>query len=211
MSKERRYGKSNPAPKLTEPQRELAEKYIPFARKLSKPFRLMFPRWHEDFDSAALMALTESARDFDPTKGVKFCTFAAFRIRGELKNVGRSMRIRGFEKEDHQPHLVSLFRNWEQYGKLINAQEPEPVGAETDDMDSFEALIGRVPPMLQHVCRRYFLHGETFLQIAEESGVCQTAVFKRMRLAIRLMAPAFDDNGHEIARAIKKRRTKLIA
>ena len=45
----------------------------------------------DEFESAACLALVEAARSFDPTRNIRFATFARFRIRGALVDVGRVM------------------------------------------------------------------------------------------------------------------------
>ena len=74
---------------LSTSQQELAAKYLPMARALSRPFKDRFPDSWEEFDSAACLALVEAARAFDPDRDVKFSTFARRRIWGGLCDARR--------------------------------------------------------------------------------------------------------------------------
>src|SRR2546429_415660 len=65
---------------LTAQQQSLAEKYLPMAKALAKPLKTSWPLESEEFESAALLALVEAAQSFDPTRNVKFATFARYRI-----------------------------------------------------------------------------------------------------------------------------------
>ncbi len=67
---------------LTAAQQELAERYLPLAKSLAKPLKLAWMSEAAEFDSAACMALVEAAQSFDPSRNVKFATFARYRIRG---------------------------------------------------------------------------------------------------------------------------------
>ena len=50
---------------------------------LAKPFKRMWAYESDEFESAACMGLVQAAQAFDPSKRVKFSTFAAKRILGE--------------------------------------------------------------------------------------------------------------------------------
>src|SRR5205807_753874 len=84
---------------LTEEQRELAAQFLPLARKLAKPLKTMFAQWKDEFESAACLALVEAARSYDPSRNIRFATFARFRIRGALMDVGRVMGLSGWEAD----------------------------------------------------------------------------------------------------------------
>lgn len=66
--------------RLTVEQQELAKSYLPMARSLAKPLKKAWPAEKEEFESAALLALVEAAQSFDPSRNVKFATFARYRI-----------------------------------------------------------------------------------------------------------------------------------
>jgi DNA-directed RNA polymerase specialized sigma subunit len=57
--------------------------------------RYAWPGAQDEFESAALLALVEAAQAFDPTRGVKFTTFAHHRISGALRDLKRELYSRG--------------------------------------------------------------------------------------------------------------------
>ena len=85
-----------PRTPLTQEQQGLARSYIPFAKKIAAPLRDCWPSNAEEFDSAAVTALVQAAQSFDPSRGVKFATFARYRIWGALKDMQRGMNLKGF-------------------------------------------------------------------------------------------------------------------
>jgi DNA-directed RNA polymerase specialized sigma subunit len=95
-------------PPLTFEQQDLAKRYVPMARSLAKPLKAAWPLEREEFDSAAMVALVEAAQSFDPTRNVKFGTFARFRIWGALRDVQRGLITSGFYRDLENTRLSRL-------------------------------------------------------------------------------------------------------
>jgi hypothetical protein len=91
---------------LTPAQQALARKYIPLARKLARPLAAWWPNDGDEYRSAALLALVEAAQSFDPSRNVKFATFARFRIWGALRDTQRRLIASGFR---FHPDLAPKF------------------------------------------------------------------------------------------------------
>ncbi len=181
---------------LTDAQRELAARFLPLARSLAKPLKLIFTQWKDEFESAACMALVEAARSFDPSRNIKFATFARFRIRGALVDVGRGMGLSGWENEEEEaPGLVSLTPYNEEHGAVLIAVSPPPVGAEFDDIDAVEHWLKKLPKKHATVCRQYYLHGKTQAEIAEVLGCSQAEVTRLHKKAIEFLAEPYDADG----------------
>jgi len=131
---------------LTEEQRQLAARFLPLARKLAKPLKLVFGHWKDEFESAACMALVEAARSFDPSRKTRFGTFVRFRIRGALADVGRVMGLAGWEDDrDNSPDLITLTPFNEEHGTVLVAFEPAAVGADVDAIDAVEQWLRKLP------------------------------------------------------------------
>lgn len=86
------------APRLAalDPERgELAARHVGLAFRVARPFTRAWPRHADDLEGEALLCLCAAARDFDPSRGVKFSTFAYMKIRyGLMKAVNRLQRER---------------------------------------------------------------------------------------------------------------------
>ena len=144
-------------------------RFLPLARKLAKPLKMMFRQWKDEFESAACLALVEAARSFDPSRNIQFATFARFRIRGALVDVGRLMSIetglgvrRGRGPRSSSP--LTPFN--EEHGNVLVAVKPPPVGTEFDDVDSIEHVLRKLPRSIATVCRLHYLYGKTQNEIA---------------------------------------------
>ncbi len=177
---------------LDETQRELASRFLPLARGLSKPLKILFPHWRDEFESAACLALVEAARSYDPSRNIKFATFARFRIRGALMDVGREMVLPGWEdSEDSPPGTVTLTPYNEEHGTVLVASEPPEVGADVDDIDAVEHWLRKLPKRHATVCRLYYLYGKTQSEIARVVGCSQSEITRLHKRSIDLLSEPY--------------------
>ena len=193
---------------LTEEQRKLALRFLPLARSLAKPLKMLFRQWKDEFESAAALALVEAARSFDPARKIKFATFARFRIRGALVDVGRGMGLAGWEGEDSDdvPGVVTLTPFNEEHGQVLVAVAAPPVGSEFEDIDAVEQWLRKLPKKHASVCRQYYLYGKTQSEIAEGMGCSQAEVTRLHKKSIELLSEPYDTAGKENRNTWKRRR-----
>lgn len=94
--------------KNEETRRALLEKYLPLVRNVATRMAMGFPRSVElsDLINSGVVGLVEAFEHFDPSRGVKFETYAVPRIRGSILDelraldwVPRSTRARSREIE----------------------------------------------------------------------------------------------------------------
>src|SRR5690349_18923074 len=105
---------------LTAAQQELALRFLPLARSLARPFKMSWPSLRDDFESAACLALVESAEAFEPERNIKFITFARHRIWGALRDVQRSVLPLGWRCDPkHAPIVGALPRECERRGRVL--------------------------------------------------------------------------------------------
>jgi len=190
---------------LNEAQRELAAKFLPLARSLARPLKEMFALWRDEFESAACLALVEAARSFDPSRNIQFATFARFRIRGALVDVGRGMGLAGWENEVDAPGAVSLTPYIEEHGQVLVATNPPPVGSEFEDIDAVEHLLRKLPKKHATVCRMQYLYGKTQAEIASMLGCSQAEVTRLHMKALEFLSDPYDADGR-VNRAVWRRR-----
>jgi RNA polymerase sigma factor (sigma-70 family) len=193
---------------LTEEQRQLATKFLPLARSLAKPLKLLYEPWRHEFESAACLALVEAARSFDPARNIKFATFARFRIRGALTDVGRKMTLDGWEENpDEAPGVFTLTPSGEEHGRLLLAESPPPVGSESEAIEAVEQLLRKLPKRHALVCRMHYLYGKSQSEIAEGLGCSQAEVTRLHKKALELLSEPYDADGN-LNRNIWKRRRR---
>lgn len=218
MMKERKYRRRGD--RLTERQQALASRFLPMARGMAKPLKLMYPYWRDEFESASCLALVEAARSFDPCKNIRFATFARFRIRGALRDVGRAMVLAGWAKDEDQPGVVSLTPYNEEHGKVLVAVEPPPVGEEVDDIDEVEYWFRKLPKRHALVCRLYYLYGKSQAEIAVAFGCSQSEITRLHRKSLDLLSDPYikpaiklnvwDQNSGERTFGLAKPKTKTL-
>ena len=164
---------------LTEDQRELACRYLPLARKLAKPLKSMFIQWKDEFDSAACLALVEAARSYDPSRNIRFA-----------------------------PDVVTLTPFNEEHGSVLVAVVPPPVGTETDDIDSIEHVLRKLPERHATVCRLHYLYGKTQAEIGEALGCSQSEITRLHRKSLELLSDPYDAEGRANKPARRFRRPR---
>ena len=190
---------------LTPAQQELAARFLPLARALARPLKEMFAQWRDEFESAACLALVEAARSFDPARNIRFATFARFRIRGALVDVGRGMTPSGLEDERDAPTFVTMTPYSEEHGKVLIADAPPAVGSEFDDVDAVEHILRKLPQKHASVCRMQYLSGKTQVEIARRLGCSQAEVTRLHLKSLELLSDPYDANG-KLNRASWRRR-----
>ena len=176
---------------LTEAQRELAARFMPLARGMSKSLKMLYPCWRDEFESAACLALVEAARSFDPNRRVRFATFARFRIRGALMDVGRAMVLPGFDDDDDTPGVVPLTPFNEEHGTVLVATASPRVGDDVDAIDEVEHWLRKLPKRHATICRLYYLYGKTQAEIAEVVGCSQSEITRLHKKSIDLLSEPY--------------------
>lgn len=150
---------------LTDAQQALAIKYLPMARGLARPFKDQFPDVWDEFESAACIALVEAARVFEPSREVKFTTFARQRIWGNLRDVRRQRILRSKVEcvvADGATSILSLITE-------VPGEGP-PIGAELEASEAIEAWLRKLPRQHADICRMIYLDDMTRAEIAEVVG-----------------------------------------
>lgn len=77
---------SAPTPKSAEEQERLIEEHLELVKRIAYHLLARLPAHTEidDLMQAGMMGLLEAARNYDPSRGASFPTFAGFRIRGAM-------------------------------------------------------------------------------------------------------------------------------
>jgi RNA polymerase sigma factor (sigma-70 family) len=196
-------------PPLTPEQQQLAARFLPLARALAKPLKMIFTQWKDEFESAACQALVEAARSFDPSRNIQFATFARFRIRGALADVGRGMGLSGWESDpEDAPGVVTLTPYNEEHGTVLVAVNPPPVGAEFEDIDTVEHWLRKLPKKHASVCRMQYLYGKTQTEIAAVLGCSQAEITRLHKKSLELLSDPYDADGRVNQQAWTRRRAR---
>lgn len=180
--------KSSGRSPLTEDQRDLAERYMPLARSLSKPYKKAWPTARDEFESAACFALVEAAESFEPGRGVRFATFARHRIRGALRDVQRRMVALGWRTDiEHSPSFQRLRYDSERNGRVLGCEPDRPIGTELEAAEEVEVQLRQLPQKHAAICRELYLNERTQTQAADAIGCSQSRLSSMHREAIAIL------------------------
>ena len=176
---------------LTDEQQGLAARYIPMAKALAKPLKFSWPNEGEEFESAALLALVEAAQSFDPSRNVKFATFARFRIWGALRDVQRGLIASGWRGDiENAPILTSLALDAEEHGKVLGSEPDAPTGSEIEGLEYVESLFKKIPARHAEACREIYIKGLSHGQAAKSLGCSKSRLCYLHREALDMITDA---------------------
>jgi RNA polymerase sigma factor (sigma-70 family) len=177
---------------LTAEQRELAAKFVPMAKSLAKPLKMSWPNEGAEFESAALMALVEAAQSFDPSRNVKFATFARYRIWGAIRDVQRGLIVAGWKDDlENAPRVQSFFHDAEEHGRVLGTVHDAPVGQELEAVEFVESWLRKLPPRHAAACREIYIEGKTQGEAAETIGCSKSRLSYIHKEALELINDAW--------------------
>jgi RNA polymerase sigma factor (sigma-70 family) len=180
-------------PPLTSAQQALATRYLPMAKALAKPLKRSWPSEFDEFESAALLALVEAAQSFDPSRNVKFSTFARYRIGGALRDVQRNLIIAGWRTDSlHAPIISSIRGDSEDQGRVLMTEPDAPVGSEMESMEFVEAWLRKLPPSHASVCRDLFINGSSQGETAERLNCSKSRLSYLRKESLEMLKSAYE-------------------
>jgi RNA polymerase sigma factor (sigma-70 family) len=153
---------------------------------------------HDELRAVANLALLDAIRNFDPSRGVKFTTYAYIYVRGAMvkslyphktstssNDAGPPIRLVGLDAgaapddPDAEGYERELFARDSQYGI-----DPGYDRAETSDRDAVIAsFVGRLVPNQRDIVIDIYWGSKTHQQIASERGVSRPAVSRALARA----------------------------
>ncbi len=126
----------------------------------------------EDMISAAMVGLVDAANKFDPTKGVKFKTFAEYRVRGAIFDEMRKLDWFSRSMRDKQNHLTQTMLHLERkFGR--SPEEDEMAQEMALTIDEYHDLLGQVSHLgcvSLHETLDHTEEGRSFLDNLEDIG-----------------------------------------
>lgn len=161
-------------------RRELAAKYMPLALATARKFAYGWGWIREEMESAALVALVEAARTYDPARNVRFATFLRKRLIGALLDTRRLM-CQSFARLDPEDFDDIDDPNWVRTKSLSNLSPDEVLDFEerivgdtetTEEMplcevhDSLRVEFLRLPPRNREVMDGIYVQHLSFDEIA---------------------------------------------
>jgi len=149
----------------------------------------------EDMISAAMVGLVDAANKFDPTKGVKFKTFAEYRVRGAIFDEMRKLDWFSRSMRDKQNQLTqTMLRLERQLGR--SPDEAEMANELTMGIDDYHDLLGQVSHLgcvSLHETLDHSEEGRSFLDSLEDVGGPMPPEIIEKAEMTRLMAEVLEE------------------
>ena len=149
----------------------------------------------EDMISAAMVGLIDAANKFDPGKGVKFKTFAEYRVRGAIFDEMRKLDWFSRSMRDKQNQLTqTMLRLERQFGR--SPEEDEMAQELHLSMDEYHDLLGQVSHLgcvSLHETLDHSEEGRNFLDSLEDiAGPAPADIIEREELT-QIMADILEE------------------
>ncbi len=126
----------------------------------------------DDMTSAAMVGLIDAANKFDPAKGVKFNTFAEYRIRGAILDEMRKLDWFSRSLREKQNRLTQTMLRLER--RLGRSPEEEEIAEAMDlTLEEYHDLLGKVSHLgcvSLHEALDHTEEGRNFLDNLEDYG-----------------------------------------
>jgi RNA polymerase sigma factor (sigma-70 family) len=144
---------------------------------LAKMVKLKWSRCRDDLDSAANLALVEAAQAFNPRRGVKFATFARYRILGALYDMQRHIIAKEYPRElPNAPRSFHFVPGDEERSMLMLTTLDPPVGTELEAAEEVEHWLESLPPRQAMACREIYVRDRSQTQAAETVGCVKSRI-----------------------------------
>ena len=126
----------------------------------------------EDMISAAMVGLVDAANKFDPTKGVKFKTFAEYRVRGAIFDEMRKLDWFSRSMRDKQNTLTqTMLRLERQLGRSPEEEEmAREMALSIDEYRDLLAEVSHLGCVSLHETLDHTEDGRSFLDSLEDIG-----------------------------------------
>jgi RNA polymerase sigma-B factor len=161
--------------------------YALLVTSCSKPYVRRHPEWREDIEQEGMLGLILAARRFDPSRGLKFSTFAHWYIVGLIKHFVRDFVpvVRGprgglapkvYSFEDTAVRADGHMRLHDVLGRA------DPGIAACEDRADIGRAAAALSPRLRGAAFA-IATGHRYVDVARREGIGRRAFFKRIRRA----------------------------
>ena len=164
---------------MTEAQRELATQYMPMARILARE-AMGQGMSIDELEAEAYAALVDSARTFDPDRGVNFAVHARPRIVGALRDYRRFLFHAGWRGDAHESPVFQRSRTTDEiHGRVLGKERQTPAAQEFETHEAVDSVIRLLPESHAVACRLIYIEGKSQEEAAEVLS-CSKGYFSRL-------------------------------
>jgi RNA polymerase sigma factor (sigma-70 family) len=184
-------------------QARLAADHVALARAIARPLKANNPRFRDEIESAAMMALVEAAGKYRTPSPVRFATYARHIITYRLADFWEGERPRGFRGRDGSAPATFTAGNfrvrarpgdsdhsaddikWIEEG--IECQDHRNDLETLVERDAIETILGRLPRKHAAPLRLMTLEDLTQQEAADRLGCSQGNVNRLLRQSRQLL------------------------
>lgn len=152
------------------------ETYVPFTREIARwVARKSYNLTEDDLTGPAFLALMDAVRRFDPTKGIKFTTYARKRIKGGIID---QLRTEFHTKRQNRPGFTSLSDPFLSEDPVLVSHYTADPAKTIEIKDLVHYILNQLVPQQALVLYLYYAEGKTAKEIGilldlTESRICQ--------------------------------------
>ena len=185
-----------PVPPLDD-RSQLIREHIPLVELVVQRMIPQVPSFmtKEDMTSAAMVGLIDAANKFDAAKGVKFKTFAEYRVRGAILDEMRKLDWFSRSMRDKQNQLTqTMLRLERQLGR--SPEEQEMAAEMAMSLDEYRVLLAEVSHLgcvSLHETLDHTEEGRSFLDSLEDIGGATPSDLIEKEEMTRLMAEILEE------------------
>lgn len=162
--------------RLTDDQRDLAERYVSFAKRLARNHVQQWPWLATDLESEALYSLSIAAGDYDETRGVKFSTYAAKEIRWAMLTM-----------IDNAKRNRDRFRTNIVKARMEGIVDPRPDSSRIENTEEAAAYLRRLSNRQMEACYLVYIAGHSQTRAAYLMNCTQSYVSMLLQAAFAAM------------------------
>ena len=183
---------------LTPPRQRLAMRFVALAKSLSRPYKLRWPTFREEFEGTSMLALVEAAESFDPTRAVRFATFAQYRISGALRTLQSSIIATRKPAIPGGPPILpgDLGRTADGEGHILGIAPDPPVGWHHEAREVVDRWLRGLPARYAAACREIYVHGRTQVEAARVLGLSQSRLSDMHQRALEMLHHSWRPDAH---------------
>lgn len=176
--------------RLTPEQQELVEKHAYLAHIIAHKVKKKYPLTYDEIHSACLRGLCEAAMSFKPKKGIKFRTYANYRMRGAVKDYIRQINGRYGQKELTYVGVVEC--EGRENGKTLDTYV-EDFEEGYFRIDFWDQVSKPLTSRSKEIIWKYYFEQLTMKEIGYELGICESRVSQVLKHALKVIQTYFEN------------------